>query len=777
MNLSTFVSQLPKDLVLAPIYRKGETMRSGKIAVGKNPVEAAHERKLGPADAALICERSSKVGAVGLFTGHKGNGIVILDVDKNLGALAMKWGESVADAPKITSTRKNAAKFVFRVPEELWGDVKGWHHGEDHAEGYEVLWGPQGLIQGEYPGGRNSEPGEYTLHGDLSAIPAAPEWLLAEMKAAKVPEGKGFVKNRKALDVSDRTPEEIAAIVEECLTVITHRGAGSRDHWIRVGMAIHAVLPTDEGLTLWSMWSAQDPEFGAEWEDGNPCEQPWKSFKPGRIGLGSLIWEADQVDPTRSRFCESSKSIVADAEKAPTRYRVERLGFDEVIKRGRQALELDDTAKMNFELHQLALEAGYRDQSALEKLLVEQMSQEKNGEQYTLEQLRDAARPRNYIIPDVLPHPAVVLVYGSGGDGKSMSSWTIGKHIASGLPFMVRGQLVPVDQGPVLILNGDQSPDILAEQLDEIEMPSRNVHIINNWNLQRYSQFVRVMDRIKPKLVIIDSLIGCSGGRAFDENKSDFATPLYWLSRNNGITFNGATIMVIHHANKTGGFRGTTAIRDAVDETWALRKPTDKDGVPQHCRIITIEKSRSGRSGTSLIMRQEKDLSFSIADFTPEIDPTNTSPSSITDRVLQRLRSIFPRTVTKADLVADELVGGSVAAIGKSLQRLEKRQLISIAETTKGKKGGSPKISYQAVLSRGEGQESVQLGQNDCTGTEEQVDTQNQIGTVSNWETPGGHIFEGGGECPPANPSPEKESAPDGHSGQYPRASDFSRWD
>ena len=30
---------------------------------------------------------------------------------------------------------------------------------------------------------------------------------------------------------------------------------------------------------------------------------------------------------------------------------------------------------------------------------------------------------REYLIPDVLPHPSVVLIYGAGGDGKSMSAW------------------------------------------------------------------------------------------------------------------------------------------------------------------------------------------------------------------------------------------------------------------------------------------------------------------------------------------------------------------
>ena len=73
--------------------------------------------------------------------------------------------------------------------------------------------------------------------------------------------------------------------------------------------------------------------------------------------------------------------------------------------------------------------------------------------------------------------------------------------------------------------------------------------------------------------MIIDSLIGCSGGKAFDENKSDFATPLYWLTRNNGDAFPPTTIVVIHHANKNGNFRGSSAIRDAVDEVISLKKP------------------------------------------------------------------------------------------------------------------------------------------------------------------------------------------------------------
>ena len=268
----------------------------------------------------------------------------------------------------------------------------------------------------------------------------------------------------------------------------------------------------------------------------------------------------------------------------------------------------------------------------------------------SIEQLFELDFERTYLIPDLLPNPAVVLIYGAGGDGKSMAAWTLAKHVATGAPFVIKGKHVPVQQGPVLLLNGDQPLGQVQEQLQEIEMPSNApVTLRTDWALQSYARFRRLMEKVRPKLVVIDSLIGCSGGRAFDENKSDFATPLYWLTRNNGVQFPATTILIIHHANKTGGFRGTSAIRDAVDEVWSLKRPSDKqiEQTGGNARIITIEKSRSGRGGTSLLLRQEDDLTFTLADWTPEVDPSETTPSGVTDRVLQRLRVVYPAGKTQ----------------------------------------------------------------------------------------------------------------------------------
>ena len=757
-DLLKFVAELPEGFAYAPIYVKGSKLQSGKVSKGKTPLEKSHHAVLTPADVALQIHRKPETfRAVGVFTGPRSKGLVILDVDRNLAKLTSKWGGSVLKAaPKVTSTKANAAKYLYYVPEALWGEVSGFGL-SDTGAGYEVLWGRQGLLYGAYPGSSDGKGAEgfYGFEGDLEAIPEAPAWLIAEMReaAGKDPTDAGFIKNRKALDFSDRTPEEVAEIVQSALRVIPGQGAGSRDHWIKVGMAIHSELSDDLGLTLWSAWSAEDPEFSDDWVESNPCEEVWKSFKKGSVTLGTLFWLADQQLPGRLWLSEDLRKVVTEIEAVASG---EMPTFGVLIKAVREALQLENPAEQKYELHKIAHKARMRDAMELEKMYVDQIQHESQSDTMTVGELLQQNFERTYLIPDLLPNPSVVLIYGAGGDGKSMTAWTLAKHIATGQPFVIRGKHVPVEQGPVLLLNGDQPLVQMQEQMEEVEMPADAPVIVRtDWSLQAYARFQKLLQKYRPKLVVIDSLIGCSGGRAFDENKSDFATPLYWLTRNNGVAFPACTILIIHHANKTGGFRGTSAIRDAVDETWSLRRPSDKqlEQTGHNARIITIEKSRSGRGGTSLLLRQEADLSFTLADWTPEVDPNETAPSGITDRVLQRLRVVYPASKTREELNADALCGGSVAAIRKSLQRLQKRGLIHVLETKGNDKGGRPANVYQAVvaLSRGEGGKGGLIDQTTCSSNEsamgQEVDLESKCPTTE----VAGTLSVESGACPSAD--------------------------
>jgi hypothetical protein len=682
-DLLNFVAQLPEGFAYAPIYVKGSKLQSGKVSKGKTPLEKSHHAVMTPADVALQIQRRPDVfRAVGVFTGARSQGLVILDVDRNLSRLAKQWADTLDGAPKVTSTKGNAAKYLYRVPEALWGEVSGFGL-SDTGAGYEVLWGRQGLLYGAYPGSSDGKGAEgfYGFEGDLEAIPEAPAWLLAEMKdhAGKGPVDGGFIKNRKALDFSDRAPEEVAEIIQSALRVIPGQGGGSRDHWIKVGMAIHSELPTDLGLALWSAWSADDPEFADDWTDGNPCEDAWKSFKKGSVSLGTLFWLADQQLPGRLWLSEDLRKVVADVEADNvTRTRQVVISYAEVVRRAKEIQQIKNPAESAHAMNVLALEAGYRDAGALERLLIAQMQFEQQDDEMTLSRLLQKDLKFEYLIPDLLPCPGTVMVHGAGGDGKSMSAWTIAKHVAQGIPFSVRGDLVPVEAGPVLILNGDQSEVQVQQQLRDLEFsPADPVTVVMGWDLNWFFRFTKLIEKHRPKLVIIDSITGCSRGSAFDENKKEFASPIYWLANNNGRLFPACTILLIHHANKTGGFRGSTAIRDAVDEVWGLRRPDkgQQERGLHNARLITVEKSRAGRDGSKLLMKLEDDLTFSLTDYV-ELDQESNNPASIVDKVLQRIRVVHPRHLTLTDLAADPLCGGTVAGISKALQRLSSRGLI-----------------------------------------------------------------------------------------------------
>jgi hypothetical protein len=160
---------------------------------------------------------------------------------------------------------------------------------------------------------------------------------------------------------------------------------------------------------------------------------------------------------------------------------------------------------------------------------------------------------------------------------------------------------------------------------------------------------------------------------------------------------------VVHHSNKAGGFRGTTALRDAVDEVWSLRKPSEKEleRVGFSSRLITIEKSRAGRGGSKLLLKMLEDLTFELKDYV-ELTVESATPASIVDRVLQRLRSAAKAGEgrTRSDLNADPICGGSVTGIKKALQRLESHGLVCSTEEPSSKRAGSSVKRYFAVVSR-----------------------------------------------------------------------------
>lgn len=717
MSSKKFIPDIPLNWVTCPIYAQGVLLPKrneaspDRVSDGKVPFGKAWKQALTVDDSALMIEREpDKFKAIGIFTGQKSDGLVIFDVDKNLGAIEKKWGKDLKNAPKVTSLRKNAAKFLFKVPEDLVGEVASISQTAAGHEGWEILWGGQGVVAGEYYK-EGIGKGEYTLEGSLYEVPDAPEWLLSRMKDQ-------YKKNNKDVDVkytdnrwSKRSKEERVAIVSGCLSVIRYKGPNSEDYWWEIGAMINNELPGIEGLELWTEWSRRDPDYEHCWEDGlDPCAARWYATwrnDGARYNMSHLIELADEVDPERKRFKATGlDKLIEDVEAIPLRYKEEILDGEDLIQRYN---EIDNDPKNenpalhNQAVHKLAIEAKRGNAAEIERLVdTHEMFQRTKGQKpLTPDELDDT--PFEYLIPGLLPKPWTLLVHADGGTGKTAMCQTIGKHIGQGKAFNVYGGLVNVPVGKVLWLNGDQNERILRRQMKLIGC-DKNVRVVTEWDMQWYSRFKKMQNKYAYDLIIIDSLDGCNDSNPYEENRREYALPIKKLVRRNGQDFPACSIIIIHHNTKEGKFRGTSAIKNAVDETWNMRKLSLNDaaemGLTANSRLVSVEKSREDREGLNMIFTLLPDYTYSI---TPAPERTEEvvvdTPNKHTLDILRFMRKENKPFCVK-DLVEHDTLGGAhrKRAIIYSLNKLEDQKLIKEVDVPKDiNKGGRPPKFYKAI--------------------------------------------------------------------------------
>jgi hypothetical protein len=364
----------------------------------------------------------------------------------------------------------------------------------------------------------------------------------------------------------------------------------------------------------------------------------------------------------------------------------------------------------------LALEGGRSKEgaAAIDRLLDSHLTFKRNNE-YKAKDLSELDEtPFDYIIPGIIPKPWLLLVHADGGTGKSVMCQTLCRHISEGTPFEVYGALVNVKKGRCLWLNGDQSERIVRRQFESIGVTS-GVSVVGEWDMQWYRRFCKLQGggvdengKYTPgkyDLIVIDSLDGCNDSNPYEENRREYALPLKRLARRNSTDFGSCTIIVIHHNNRNGGFRGTSAIKAAVDETWNMQKiaadQTVEMGIPVNSRLITVEKSRDDREGHQMVFSLMADFTYKISEV-PELDTSVRFPTAnqLLKDVLKMMRSTRKETCLN-DLVDHQSLGGEHKrrALEHILKKLSDSQLIEVCDAPKDlpkKKGRSPKY-YRAL--------------------------------------------------------------------------------
>lgn len=410
-----------------------------------------------------------------------------------------------------------------------------------------------------------------------------------------------------------------------------------------------------------------------------------------------LIHLAYDTEAEWTDICVASKSkvlSVIETPLAPTKEENELWHHKKLIS------ELEDvylkTSDPSLKLYRLNLLANAHPEikkgiTGLEDLYIKSLCATVEPRK-SLDQLEEeiGTEGRKWLLGGILAQATTALVIADGGVGKTKWLYDLLHCIASGKNW--NGFPATADSRRVLIYQGDESKHDMLQALNKrgfkpgTEVRQRT-EVRFGWNTDAMPILYQDANEFKPAIVMIDSLTFVNRHSLYDENRTEYSRPVLELNKFAAET--GITVVIVHHTNKSGGARGTTAVRNAVSEVIKLEKDTSGSASPQE-KILTIEKSRSRRFPASYrLFFNEEDFSFSLLE---EVGQELGSPDNSTkDRIVKFLQE-HANNKFEAEEVAHYISTTSGNA-RRCLSQLARDGLISLDERSLS---GTKKLYYIA---------------------------------------------------------------------------------
>jgi len=207
---------------------------------------------------------------------------------------------------------------------------------------------------------------------------------------------------------------------------------------------------------------------------------------------------------------------------------------------------------------------------------------------------------RRHLLTPILPEQGLIMLYAPRGLGKTWAALSMAYAVASGQA--VFGWNAPTPR-KVLYLDGEMPCRAMQERLASIvagfseEPPNAEYLRILTPDLQPdYMPNLATPEgqaAIAPhlegvELVVVDNLATLAHhGR---ENEAESWLPVQeWLLR---LRRSGKSVLLVHHAGKGGGQRGTSAREDILDTVIAMRRPSDYEPQEGARFEVHLEKAR-----------------------------------------------------------------------------------------------------------------------------------------------------------------------------------------
>jgi hypothetical protein len=201
-------------------------------------------------------------------------------------------------------------------------------------------------------------------------------------------------------------------------------------------------------------------------------------------------------------------------------------------------------------------------------------------------------RGREMMLDPILATNSLALLYGPRGLGKTFVALGIAWAAAAGASFLgwtasrahrvlyIDGEMAAVDLQARLRLLGSAPPDLkfLVADLGTGSLPDLGymegqIRLMHAWD--------------DPELVVLDNLSSLAGFKTGDADCWNELQRFLMMQRRMG-----RAVLVIHHANKKGGQRGTNRREDVLDLVMALKRPADYQASDGARFELHFEKAR-----------------------------------------------------------------------------------------------------------------------------------------------------------------------------------------
>jgi len=207
--------------------------------------------------------------------------------------------------------------------------------------------------------------------------------------------------------------------------------------------------------------------------------------------------------------------------------------------------------------------------------------------------------PRETVLTPVLKVGGLAMVYAPRGIGKTYFGLGVAYAIASGGRFLRWSAPTPKT---VLYVDGEMPAAIMKERLLSIGEGSDSDVDTSRFRLitpdlqgdisadisTKEGQALISAHMTEVDVVVLDNLATLM--RSGEENDGDsWLCAQAWLL---DLRKQGKTVLIIHHAGKSGGQRGTSRREDVLDVVIALRRPTDGQPSDGARFEVHFEKSR-----------------------------------------------------------------------------------------------------------------------------------------------------------------------------------------